>query len=82
MTWRDVGEMISVFVIVILIIGVFAGLCGGTNALLDNLACRELGRLNTDHEFQWGVWTGCRVQTASGLWIDADNMHLVEGALQ
>jgi hypothetical protein len=78
--WEDVAEVggIGCLVILVCIFTIFLPLFGIATAV-DYLYCQDMMDLHPDHDFNWGVLTGCRVQMPSGIWLDTDDLKYIEG---
>ncbi len=50
----------------------------GIEALVANNKCEDLTSYDAVHEYRWGFFSGCRVKTGLGYWVDADNPALIE----
>ena len=74
----ELKEILLVLLGVMLIISVIGCASGGVIFVLASVSCDALAEINPKMEFHWGPWTGCLVKAPSGLWVDSDNIHLIE----
>ncbi len=79
---RDVLRLGWGYLIVsIFIISCLAMVVVGINSAhqyFERRECSALESFGEVHDYRWDYWTGCRVQTTEGYWIDADSPRLQE----
>jgi hypothetical protein len=77
--WGDVAEVGGGCLLVIAAALCFGLLLFGLTTAVDYLYCQDMMDLHPDHDFNWGILTGCRVQMPSGIWLDTDDLKYTEG---
>ena len=72
--WSITGAVVVCSVIFILLILIFAA----TLSVVDAGKCARLESYESQHDYRWGLFTGCMVQTEAGYWVGSDNPTLLE----
>ena len=72
--WKVTGVVLGVCVIFILSILLVAG----TISIIEAGGCARLDSYESQHDYRWGLFTGCMVQTKAGYWVDSNNPTLLE----
>ena len=76
---EEIHFFLGVIVICVLVLLPICGMAVLIDTLVEKAQCAELQKLMPDLEIKWqGLLAGCRVKTDSGLWIDSDNLYLIE----
>ncbi len=76
---REVWEVTGMFLMGALILVVFViAPITGVVTLVESNKCDTLSSYDSVHEYRFNFWSGCRVETAQGYWIDSDNPALIE----
>ncbi len=73
--WEAIG---MIALVVLLVIVLFIAPIAGFTALAGSNKCDTLESYDSVHEYRWDLWSGCRVKTNRGYWVDVDNPALIE----
>ena len=76
--WGAIGITVICSIMFILLILIFAA----TLSVVDAGECARLESYESQHDYRWGLFTGCMVQTKAGYWVDSDNPTLLEFELE
>ena len=74
----DFKEILLIGILFILLIAIGAIVLMGIITAVDAGECARLTSLESPHEYKWGLFTGCLVQTEQGYWVDSGNPMLLE----
>ena len=72
--WSITGVVLAMSVFFVLM----ALLIAGVLSVVDAVQCARQNSYETQHDYRWGLFTGCLVQTEQGYWVDSSNPTLLE----
>ena len=76
---EKMDEDLKIVICILLLIAMIVAVIVGTHVLVERFECSRLQTAMPAREFKWlGVFEGCRVKTSGGLWINADDLYLIE----
>ena len=75
---REVWGITGIVVVACAIFILMALLISGVFSAVDAGNCARLDSYESQHDYRWGLFTGCMVQTEAGYWVDSDNPTLLE----
>ena len=63
---------------VILMMVLMLGMPLGARAVIESGTCNDLESIDQVHLYNWSFWSGCRVRTQSGFFVDVDSPSVYE----
>ena len=73
------NEDLKIVMVLLLLVAMIVALVVAAHVLVERFECSRLQTAMPTREFKWlGVFEGCRVKTSGGLWINADDLYLIE----
>jgi hypothetical protein len=66
--------VIALMLAVLFAIGIFA-------TTVESGVCAELKSTDPVHEYQWGFWSGCKVKTPDGYWVNTSDYRYIEAGV-
>ncbi len=68
--WIVVMFLVAILGIVLVAVGIVA--------ILEYAKCGNLESIDQINQYDWSLWSGCRVQTSAGFFVDVDSPSMYE----